>query len=393
MLSVNTIDDILKTFYLDVVAKQINCGASPLYDMIEKSSVNVDGKNATVPVYYGISGGLMTTNDDSVELPASNPCLRTTLEVPLRNVYGVIDITDKALRVCKDNAEGVVNVLGNEIQAMINSARHSLNRMLWTTGKGLLGTISDLTGHTSRALFPVSSTTQFTPGMTVDVYRGSTKVYEAKRIGAVLVDEGQIMFTTPVASDNLLQTGDLIYAHNSRSTELQGIPYLFTTDDDYYFGANKKTNAGMAGTSRSLNGALTTEAMQDFLDLLETRSDTTPDLIVCDKALRRDYISYLQSNRTNIDYLNLDGGFRTLSYNGIPLYGEKYCPSGEMFFLSTDNIKMVQLCDWEWLEGNNGTILNRLDNKAAYQAVLVKYANYVATVPNSVGRLYNVTNG
>lgn len=390
MLSVKAMDDVLKTFYLDVIAKQINCGASPLYDKIEKTSVNVNGKNATVPVYYGISGALLSTNDDGATLPESCPIMRATLTVPLRNVYGVIDITDKALRLTRDSAEGVIDVLGTEIQGMINSARHSLNRMLWTDGLGKLGTVSDLSGHTSRSKFPVDDVRLFTPGMKVDIYRGSTLIYAGQRIGDVKVDTSQVVFTKSIPTSNPLQAGDTMYAYNSLNNELQGLPYLFDHNDDYYYGQSKSENYGLQGAERELGSALTTEAMQDFLDLLESRSDTTPDLIVCDKKLRRDYIQYLQSNRTNIDYLNLDGGFRTLSYNGIPLYGERFCPSGEMYFLNTDNFKMVQLNNWEWLEGSNGSILNRLDDKAGYQAVLVKYCNYVATVPGSMGRLYGV---
>lgn len=387
MLSVKAIDDVLKSFYLDVVSTQINCGASPLYDKIEKSSVNVSGKNAMVPVYYGMSGAIQSTSDDGAVLPESCPTLRATLEVPLRNVYGVIDITDKALRATKDSADGVIDVLGTEIQAMINSARHSLNRMLWTNGLGFLGTVSDLSSHTSRSRFPVSEVRLFTPGMKVDIYRGNTLVHAGLRIGDVQVDKGQIVFTKNIPTTAPLEAGDSIYAHNSLNTELHGLPYLFDINDDNYFGQSKSSHFGLQGADRTITESLSTEAIQDFLDLLESRSDTTPDLIVCDKKLRRDYIQYLQANRTNIDYLNLDGGFRTLSYNGIPLYGERFCPANEMYFLNTPNIKMVQLNDWEWLEGTNGSILNRLDDKAAYQAVLVKYANYVATVPSSLGRL------
>ena len=110
MLSVEALDDVLKSFYLEVVSSQINCGASPLYDKIEKSSVNVNGKNAIVPIYYGINGSLLSTNDDGATLPESCPTMRATLEVPLRNVYGVIDVTDKALRLTKDNVDGVIDV-------------------------------------------------------------------------------------------------------------------------------------------------------------------------------------------------------------------------------------------------------------------------------------------
>ncbi len=89
--------------------------------------------------------------------------------------------------------------------------------------------------------------------------------------------------------------------------------------------------------------------------------------------------------------MNVDGGFKTLSYNGIPLDGDRFCPNGEMYFLDTDSLKMVQLCDWEWLEGTNRATLNKVPNKASYQAVLVKYANFVSTMPRAVGRLYGIS--
>ena len=384
MLSVEALDDVLKSFYLEVVSTEINSGASPLYNKIEKSSVNVNGKNAMVPVYYGVNGGILTTADDGASLPEASPTLRATLEVPLRNVYGVIDVTDKALRLTRDNVDGVIDVLGAEIQAMINSARHSLNRMLWTDGLGLLGTVTSYDENTG--FYALDSVRLVSPGVKVDVYRGGSKALEGVRIADVSIDSYEISFLG--SAD--VKVGDKLYAYNSLNTELQGLPYLFTYDDDIYFGQCKSENYGIQGTQRDFSDSLTTDAMQDFLDLIEIRSDVTPDLIVCDKELRRKYLSYLQANRANIDYLNLDGGFKTLSFNGIPLYGERFCPKGEMYFLNTDNFKMVQLNDWEWLEGNNGSILNRLDNKAGYQAVLTKYCNYVATMPTSLGRLYNL---
>ncbi|MBO7178369.1 MAG: phage major capsid protein [Clostridia bacterium] len=389
MLSVEALDDVLKSFYLEVVSSQINCGASPLYDKIEKSSVNVNGKNAIVPIYYGINGSLLSTNDDGATLPESCPTMRATLEVPLRNVYGVIDVTDKALRLTKDNVDGVIDVLGTEIQAMINSARHSLNRMLWTDGLGYLGTVSVI-NEDDDMVFGVDDVRLFIPGMKVDIYRGGTKIYAGKRIASVFPDNSEIGFTTFIPPESNLRVGDRIYACNSVNTELQGLPYLFAEDDDIYFGQSKMENYGLQPAQRDLGEELTLDAMQDFMDYLETHGDVTPDLIVCSKDVRRKYLSHLQANRANIDYLNLDGGFRTLSFNGIPLYGERFCPSGDMYFLNTNAIKMVQLNDWEWLEGANGSILNRMDNKAAYQAVLAKYCNYVSTMPSSQGRLFNI---
>ena len=61
-----------------------------------------------------------------------------------------------------------------------------------------------------------------------------------------------------------------------------------------------------------------------------------------------------------------------------------------MYFLNTPTLKLVQLNDWEWLEGENGSILNQLDRKAVYTATLVKYANFVAAYPRGQARLKGI---
>ena len=121
------------------------------------------------------------------------------------------------------------------------------------------------------------------------------------------------------------------------------------------------------------------------------RAGSDPDMIVCSPKTRRQYLKQLELNRRNIDYLNLDGGFKTLSFNGIPVVGERFAPDGEMYFLNTPTLKLVELNDWEWLEGENGSILSQLDRKAVYTATLVKYANFVAVSPRAQARLYGIT--
>ncbi len=388
MLSVTTLDSILKSYYLDAVCNQLNTGASPLYSKIEKTGVNVSGKNAIVPVTYGICGGLGAVAEDA-NLPDSYGSLHVSLTVPLRNLYGTVEITDKALRVARDSVDGVCDVLTNEIQAMISSARYNINRMIWGDGTGILAKVGDLTSHTAKNWFPVTSTQKLTEGMVVDFVRGSTTVVSGARIVYVDNVNGKIHLSSSVPTSTPLAKDDVIYVHNTNATEVNGIPYIFT--DLPYYGMSKTINPWLGGTSKNLSGSLTTDAIQEFLDDLEVGSGHRIDLIVCGNDVRRQYLKYLQTSRSNVDYMNVDGGFKTLSYNGIPLDGDRFCPNGEMYFLDTDSLKMVQLCDWEWLEGTNRAILNKVPNKASYQAVLVKYANFVSTMPRAVGRLYGIS--
>ena len=70
---------------------------------------------------------------------------------------------------------------------------------------------------------------------------------------------------------------------------------------------------------------------------------------------------------------------------------DRHCPEGCMYLLNTDDFAMHQLCDWEWLEGDNGRILRQLPNKPVYRATLVKYAELLCSRPWAQVKLSGIT--
>ena len=89
------------------------------------------------------------------------------------------------------------------------------------------------------------------------------------------------------------------------------------------------------------------------------------------------------NNSRNIDTTNLNGGYQSLSYNGIPLVSDRFVPDGTMYLLNTNDFVMHQLCDWEWLCNEDGSILKQKEGYARYFATLVKYAELVCNKPGS----------
>lgn len=79
--------------------------------------------------------------------------------------------------------------------------------------------------------------------------------------------------------------------------------------------------------------------------------------------------------------MQLEGGFTALSYNGIPIVADRFCPDGTMYFLNTDDFALHQLCDWQWLEGEDGKILKQIPGKPVYSVTLVKYAELMCYRP------------
>ena len=65
--------------------------------------------------------------------------------------------------------------------------------------------------------------------------------------------------------------------------------------------------------------------------------------------------------------------------------------SGTMYLLNTNDFHLHQLCDWQWLEGENGRVLNQIPGKPVYQATLVKYAELMCYRPCGQAMMSGIT--
>ena len=112
---------------------------------------------------------------------------------------------------------------------------------------------------------------------------------------------------------------------------------------------------------------------------------------MCSAGVKRNYQSYLASYRSNIDVMNLEGGFKAISYNGIPLMSDRFVPANTMYLLNTSEFNLHQLCDWQWLEAEDGRVIKQVPGKATYQATLVKYADLICNKPSGQAKITGIT--
>lgn len=77
-----------------------------------------------------------------------------------------------------------------------------------------------------------------------------------------------------------------------------------------------------------------------------------PDLIVCDAAQHEAYGALFGTERRYVQEVTirgqrivLDGGYRALEFDGIPVIADVNCPAGNMLFLNSSYLKMRQLRD------------------------------------------------
>lgn len=130
------------------------------------------------------------------------------------------------------------------------------------------------------------------------------------------------------------------------------------------------------------------ENVLSFLDGYEEHCQSNPaDIFLTHPMIRKALFENLKGTRSNIDVTEMECGFKGFSFNGIPMYADIKCKGGCMYALNSDSWSMNQLCDWTWLNGDDGSILRQIDGKAAYSATLVKYADLICEKPFLQGKV------
>ncbi|MDE7439257.1 MAG: phage major capsid protein, partial [Clostridia bacterium] len=181
--------------------------------------------------------------------------------------------------------------------------------------------------------------------------------------------------------------GGTVYVHGSRDSELTGLGAIFGANKLYGF--TKTADPYFAPYVADGNGQLTEGMLSDVLDYMEENFNSKINAILCSYKTRKKIASLADANRRVVNTIDVRAGYGTVSVNDVPVYADKYCPDDKIYFINSDDFALYQLCDWEWLEDEDGKILKQIQGKAAYSATLVKYAELICRKPCGQAMLIN----
>ncbi|KKL23253.1 hypothetical protein LCGC14_2427260, partial [marine sediment metagenome] len=103
----------------------------------------------------------------------------------------------------------------------------------------------------------------------------------------------------------------------------------------------------------------------------------------------REYLELMSADRRFPNTMELDGGWTGLDYNGIPLMVDNDAIDGEMYFLSSKDLQIYRMADYDWMT-KDGSVLHLVVDYDAYEAVLFRYAELGCTRRNSHGVLCDI---
>lgn len=375
MITLQNADKALKDYYLQAVTTQLESQISPFYSAIEKSSNYVYGKDVKVSIIRQNNESIMACAEEA-DLPTPYKNRYLDITVPLKNIYGTIEISDKAMRASRDSSGAFVNLVNAEMEGLISSAKYNFQRMLFGNGNGALCTIIQAESNTATSSrIIVDSAKLLTVGMKVDVVGTNGSKDEGVIIKSVssnkYVSFNKALTVTPEKA--------IITYPGAYNNELTGLGAIFAANG-YLYGYNSINEPYFA--PYILSGSLDEDTLISLLDKMEEERNNKTNMILCSYKTRRKIATLLTGVRIAMNgCVDANGGYGDLVINGVPVVADKFCPENVVYFLNTDDFVLNQLCDWEWLEDEDGKILKQVPGKASYTATLVKYAELICKKP------------
>ncbi|MBR2614636.1 MAG: phage major capsid protein [Clostridia bacterium] len=381
-------DKALKSFYLDVAKEQLDQNTNPFLAEIKKTTEDVWGKEIRKLAIYGVNGGI-GAGTETGDLPEATGNNYENFVLSLKNLYGTIEISDKAVRASENNSGAFVNLLNAEMDGLIKASTFNFGRMLFGDGSGVLATVSKV----ENGVITLDSVKNIVEGMVVDFRDAFGNLIESAKQRKVLsVDRKNKTIAVGGVSVADEVVGATVCIQGSYQNELTGLKAIFDKEGSLY-GLDRKSHTWLAPYIKEEQGEITEKAIQTALDTIEEQSGSQVNFIICSLGVRRALQEIFSKSNTRTDTMNLAGGYKAISYNGIPIIADRFCPEGTMYLLNTEDFALHQLCDWQWLEGEDGKVLSQIPGKPIYTATLVKYADLLCSKPCGQGMITGITEG
>ncbi|MBO5310196.1 MAG: phage major capsid protein, partial [Clostridia bacterium] len=168
MVTIQSAENALKSVYLGVIANQLNTKANPLLAKIKQSDANIWGKDIIKLAPFGINGGIGAGTETGA-LPTAAANNYVQFKTSLKNLFGRIEISDKAIRASATSAGAFVNLLAEEMEGLVKASSFNLGRMIYGDGTGALATVASASG----TAVVVDDARNLIEGMVVDIFNAN----------------------------------------------------------------------------------------------------------------------------------------------------------------------------------------------------------------------------
>jgi hypothetical protein len=357
-----------------------------------------------VPLHKTRSGGI-GARAESAALPAAGKQGYDKAKYDLKYLYGTVQVTGPSVAKTKNEAGSFLQVLKSELDGLRNDLRRDLARQVYGNGTAQIvacGTtdVSEVTyiQLNSDAGKEAIRKGQLYVGMKIDIGTAANvdAVAGGAEITAVDYDNARITVSPHPSVDTtsshfVVRSGagadSLASANGSRSYEIDGIQRIVSNSATYFGEIDSSTekwwdNQRMA-IADTTNGRLTLEDLQKGLNLVRLQG-TMPTVMITSLGIQREFYMLLEDQVRYVEPNSMDysAGFKTLSYNGMPVIADIDAPYGRIYILDESTLKVFSDQDWHFLD-MDGSTLRQVQGYDVFEAVMARYMNLGATRRNN----------
>jgi hypothetical protein len=389
-------NSVLKIDYLGPVRDVLN-SKRILLNRLVRDEENVSGSLVRCPMRIGRNEGQGSIGRGG-RLPEPGQQKYAASQTTTKLHYMRIMVPGPEMADSRDDRGAFLQLLDGEMTNGTDDCLMETNRKLYGNGSGALCNILAIAGAPTYTCANAGGYTNkgnavmyVREGMILVAINPATGAVRGAARAVLSVDPATQSFTTTgnlggaVNGDYIVRASEVGATPTSLdcgyNNELMGLRGIINDVDPATTPAGlqgltvaanpywKSTVMGNGGVDRPLNLPM----LQEIEDQLDIDADAVPSIWLGAHAQRRAYVNLLESNKRFVNNMDLDGGFKAVSFNDVPWVVDKDCPDGLLYGLDESQFRIFQQGDWFWLSKDN-SILSRLDDYDIYQATLAWYS-------------------
>ena len=407
--TLSTVDAILKDDYKEYL-DNLN-EANFILSQVETRKDTVQGRIARHAVHLGRSSGVGARAEGGTLPTAANQSY-ATVPVPVRYVYGRIQLSGPTIKQAVTDRGAFIDALDAEMEGIKKDAMKDVNRQLWGTSNGVIAQCGTTSSATTVVLASTTGSTAlrqlfFDGGMVVDIgtVASPTTVASARTItsvdetnktiaisgAAVTTSSSHFVFRSGAggASSNTGQPGDGQVELTGLQTIVDDTAILHTINPSSQPKWKSYVNSN-SGTNRSITETLITGSIMKTL----TNSGKKPSLLVSAEGVNLAISNLLLSLKRNMEQTQLKGGYAGIQFYSpsvsgkgdeapTALYADFDCPNNRLYGINPDVLVYHQVGDGFQFMDLDGAVMNRKPDVDAYEATLYAYGELACKQRNA----------
>ena len=411
--TLTTMNAALKKLYLPRLQSTVNT-ATVLLSRLERvlKEKSVSGQSAIVPINLRPSEAIASLGDGD---PLPTPQNQTLVEsaVGYNYLYGTIRITHPTIAASRNEAGAWTKVISAEMEGLERDLRNDVNRQLFGYGAGSLGTVKTTQSSGSGKAIVMNPGHQIKRNMVIQMFDdpaltgaielGTLTSGGTAGTGATVASVSGDTVNITITGDQTWEAGDHVMRLGSRGNEMMGLQGIIddasktsgigafvSTLQGIVRGDYPEWNANVfegstPGTGRNITDTL----LDDSILEIEESGEGNLTCGVTSRTQFRKIAQLMTPDRRYSDAMELNGGFKSISWGGIPIFWDANCPvdvngNDMLFWLDENELSIYQLADWNW-DDEDGNVLHRNEGYATYDGTLYYYANMGTTAPDNMG--------